>query len=36
MTNNKKDDLNLTFMTPNDLSKMHQMSFESMDPNVAA
>ena len=36
MTNSKKDDMNLNFMSPNDLQKMHMMSFESVDPNAAA
>ena len=32
MTNNKKDEMDkLNFMSPNDLQKMHMMSYESMD-----
>ena len=32
MTNSKKDEMDkLNFMSPNDLQKMHMMSFESMD-----
>jgi len=32
MTNNRKDDFSLNFISPGDIQKMHQMSFESMEP----
>lgn len=34
LTKSKKEDLNLSIMSPTDLQRMHMLSFESVDPGV--